>query len=95
MMENVQTKCIIFGEAFTVRVKKFRQNLPENYSKSTKIAITAWKISKIFRGSLPPDPPEPFLFLNQHQISSAEKNTLEKYIEIMAPPFEISRYATD
>ena len=33
-----------------MRVKKFNQNLPENYSKSTKIAITACKFSKIFPG---------------------------------------------
>ena len=37
------------------RVQKFKQNLPENYSKSTKIAITAYKFSKIFRRSMPPD----------------------------------------
>ena len=39
-----------------------------------------------------PDPPEVFLFLNQLQISSAEKDTLEIYTP--PPPFKISRYAT-
>ena len=34
---------------------------------------------------MPPDPLRPFLFLGQLQIISAEKNTLEKYVEIMAP----------
>ena len=35
--------------------------LNENYLKSNKRAITACKFSKIFRGSLPPDPPRAFL----------------------------------
>ena len=64
-IENVQTKCIIFGEALRSRVKKFKQNLREDYTKSTKIAITACKFSKLFRGSMPSDPLEPFLRLNQ------------------------------
>ena len=51
----------IFGEALRIRVKKFKQNLTENYSKSTKIAITSCKFSKIFRGSMPPDPSRAFL----------------------------------
>ena len=34
---------------------------------------------------MPPVPPELFVFLNQLQICSAEKNTLEKNVEIMAP----------
>ena len=41
--------------------------------KLTKIAITTCKCSKFFRGSMPPDPLKPFLFLNQLQISSAKK----------------------
>ena len=73
LIKNVRTKCNIFGEALRTRVKKFKQNLAEEYAKSTKIAITACKFSKFFRGSMPPDPLEPFLFLNQLQISSAEK----------------------
>ena len=35
---------------------------------------------------MPPDLLEPFLCLNQLQISSAETNTLEKNVEIMPPP---------
>ena len=61
VIENVRTKCIMFGEALRIRVKKFKQNLAENYSKSTKIAITACKFSKIFWGSMPPDYPRAFL----------------------------------
>ena len=85
--KTCETKCIIFGEALRIRVKKFKQNLSENHLKSTKITITACKFSKIFRGSMSPNPLEPFLCLNELQISSAEKNTLEK----SAPPFKISR----
>ena len=45
---------------------------------------------------MPPDPLEHFLFLNKLQICSAEKNTLEKNVEIVTPsPFKISRYATE
>ena len=92
----MRTKCIIFGEALKIRVKRFEHNLREKYSKSTNIAVTACKFSKVFRVSKPPDPLKLFLFLNQLQISSAEKNTLEKNVEIMALPLFliISRYAT-
>ena len=55
---NVRAKGITFGEALRIWVKKFKHNLPENYLKSTKKAITACKFSKIFRGSMPPDPLE-------------------------------------
>ena len=55
-LENVRTKCIIFDEAPRIRVKKFEQNLRENYLESTKITITPCKFSKIFQGSMPPDP---------------------------------------
>ena len=41
IIDNVRTKCIIFGEA----LKKFKQNLRENYSKSSKTAIT---VSELF-----------------------------------------------
>ena len=70
--ENVRTKCIVCGEALRIRV--------ENYSKSTKIAITARKLTKFFRESMPPDPLQHFLFLNQLQICSSEKKyALKKY----------------
>ena len=81
------------GEALRIRVKKFKHNLTENYSKSTKIAITACKFSKIFRGSVPPDSLELFLILNQLQISSAEKKTQKKCGNYAPLPFKISRYA--
>ena len=41
LIENVRTKCIIFGETLKTWVKKFEQNLAENCSKSTKITIRA------------------------------------------------------
>ena len=40
VIENVRTKSMIFGEGLRIRVNKFKQNLPENYSKN-------------FRGSMP------------------------------------------
>ena len=67
------TKMHHFGKGFRIRVKKLKQNLPENYTESTKIAITACKFSKFFRRYIPPDPLKPFLFLNQLQICSAKK----------------------
>ena len=79
------TKCVILLEALRIGVKKFKQNLLEIYSESTKIAITARKFSKNFRGSMPPDPLGSLLFLNQLKIGSAEKNTLEKNVEVVAP----------
>ena len=93
LIENVRTKCIIFGEALRIRVKQFRQNLPENYSQSTKVAITACNFSKNFRGSMPPGPLQLFLLLNQHQICSVEKIHVKK-CENFDPPFKISRYAS-
>ena len=81
----MRKKCIIFGEALRTRVKKFKQNLAENYSKSTKIAIRACTFLKIFRESMPPNPLETFLFLNQLQISSAKKIALEKNVKMMPP----------
>ena len=61
IIENVRTKCIILGEALRIKVKKFKHNLPETYSKSTKIAITASKFSKNFPGGMPLDPLRAFL----------------------------------
>ena len=52
------------------------------------------QIYKIFRGSMPPIPLESCLFLYQLQITSAEKYTHKKNMEIKASPFKISCYAT-
>ena len=45
---------------------------------------------------MPPEPLELFLFLNQLQICSAKKYTLEKNVKIMPPPppFKFFRYTT-
>ena len=52
-------------------------------------------IFKKFPGACPRTPLESFLCFKQLQISSAEKTTLKKCVEIMHPPlFKISRYAT-
>ena len=85
----MRTKYIIFGEALRLRVQEFKRNLPKNYSKSTKIAITptACKFSKIFRVACPRTPLEPFLFVNQLRISSAEKKYAKKKCGNYASPF--------
>ena len=88
IIENVRTTCIIFDERLRIKVKKCKQNLPEIYSKSTKMAITACKFSKIYRGSMPPDPLKPFVFLNQLQISSAEKLRLKKMWKLWPSPLK-------
>ena len=91
--KNVRTKCIIFIKALKIRLKNFKHNSRENYSKSTKIAITPCKFSKFFRKIISPDPRELFLFLYQLQISSVEKIDAGKEWKL-CPPFTISRYAT-
>ena len=55
VIENVWTKCIIFGEALRLSIKTFNQNLSANYSKSTKIAIAASHVnySKFFQEACP------------------------------------------
>ena len=81
----MRTKCIIFGEALKIRGKKFKQNLPEIYSKSTKTASTACTFSNVFRRTCPQTSLVTFLLLNQLQICSVKKNnTLERNVEIMA-----------
>ena len=53
----------IFGEALRIRVKKFKQNFTENYSKTTKIAIEACTFLKISGGAYPRTSREPFPLL--------------------------------
>ena len=79
----------IFGEAPRIRVKKFKHSLPENYSKSTKIAISLQQhvnFQKFLGGACPRTPLELSWFY-QLQISSAEKKKIRwKNVEIMPPP---------
>ena len=77
IIENLRTKCIIFGETLRFRGKKFKQNLTKNCSKNTKMVTTVCKLSKIFRGSIAPDPPRAFFILKMQQIILREKTTLE------------------
>ena len=72
-----------------IRVKKIKQILPDNYLKRTKIVFTACTFSKFSGGGCSRTPLELFLFLNQLQICSAEKNMFEKYVKIMAPLLQI------
>ena len=53
IIETVRTNCIIFGEALKVKGQTYIQTLPENCLKSTKMAITLYKFSKM---SMSPDP---------------------------------------
>ena len=62
-----------FANHFGIRVKKFKQHLPENYSKSTKIAITECRFSKIIRGSMPPDLPRAFNIPNYEFVFSSPR----------------------
>ena len=75
----------MFGETAAIRVNKFNQTLHENYSKSTKIAITACEFSKIFRGNMPPDPLELSCFSISFKFVLSKKITFEKNVEIMPP----------
>ena len=76
-----------------IRVKKFNQNFPENYSKSTKIAITACNFSKIFRGSMPPDPPRALLVSQSASNLFCQKTIRLTEMWKLWPPFNVSRYA--
>ena len=90
----MRTKFNIFGEALRIRVKEFKHNFPKNHLKSTKIAITSCKFSKIIRGNMPRYPLVSILFLNQLQISFAEKIRLTENVEIMPPPLLLKIFAT-
>ena len=85
IIENVRTKRIIFGEAPSIRVKKFKQNLRENYSKSNKIAITACEFSKLLRGSMLSDLPKAFLLSQSgFKVVLPNKKTIKNNEKIMA-----------
>ena len=89
MIKNVQTKCIISGEAPRIRVKNFKRNLPENYSKSTKLAICVQHVNfQKFLGRACPRTPLELSWFNQLQICSAEKKVLEKIWKLCPSPFK-------
>ena len=69
-------KCMIF-KALKIAVKIFKQNLHENYAKSTKIAFTACKFSKFFRRSMSPVP-RLSCFSCSFKLILSKENTLEK-----------------
>ena len=96
----MRTKGIIFGEVRIIKVKKFKQNLSENYSKSTKYTackfakLYSMEICKIFPGEHAPDPPRAFLVIQSASNLYGQKKKLEKNVEIMPSPFLVFRYAT-
>ena len=63
IIETVRKKCIIFAEALQIGSQKHQQNLPENCSKSTEMAITVGQISKISREACPRTRLKSFLLL--------------------------------
>ena len=71
----MRTKCIVFGEALRIRVKKFKQNLREIIQNAPKKLLQHTDFQNCFGSAYP-----------RTQIGSAEKNTHEKNIEIIAPP---------
>ena len=86
IIENVQTKCIIFGETLRFKGKQFKQNLPQNCSKSANMATAICKFSKTFQGSISPDPLVPFLLsIFFKTILPERKNALENMANLGAP----------
>ena len=88
IIENVRTKCIIFSEALRIRVKKLSINKIwlKIIQNALKWPLEHVHFQKSFGGACPRTSLEPFLFLHQLQISSAEKKkTLENNVEIMPP----------
>ena len=78
-----------------LRLKKFNHNSPKNYLKGTKIAISLQHVNfQKFLGGACPRTTLELSWFNQLQISSAEKNTLEKMWKLCPLLFKIFRYAT-
>ena len=70
------------GDALKIRGKKFNKVCPTTVQNALKSEVTVREFSKIFWRSMPPNPLEPFLFLNLLQINSAKKNYAWKNVEI-------------
>ena len=82
----MQTNCIVFGKALRIKVKQFKHNLPENYSKSTKITITTCKFSKISGGACPRTPL--FSFLISFKLVLPKKIRWKKWGNYAPSPFK-------
>ena len=87
-------------EALRNKVKKFKLNLSENYSKSTEIAIPARNFLNFFRGSMPSDPQQNlFCFaINSKLISSTIRNSKYSYpivtssfLKVTCPPLLLGK----
>ena len=72
-----RNKMHLFGETLRIRGTKFKGNLPENCLKSIKMATTISKFSNFFRGSLPLNSLEPYLFSIRFKIILPEKMRLK------------------
>ena len=80
--QKCTSKMHLFGETLKFRGKKCKQNSHKNCSKSTKMATTVYKFSKIFRGSMPPDSLESFSFSICFKVILPETTTFEIYVKI-------------
>ena len=71
-------------------------NKIKNCSKSAKMATTLYTFSKMFRASVPPDPPRSFFIPNMLQNNSAEKSTLKNKANWGAPSLKkVLEYVAD
>ena len=86
---------MIFGEALRITGKKNKQNLRENCSKSTEMAITVCKFSKMFREACPRSPINLFCSSFCFKLILLGKTTLEKMSKFGAPSLKKSKYAPD
>ena len=64
----------VFGKALKIRGQNYKQNLPKNCSKSTKMAITVSNFQICFGRACPRTSQESFLLLKLLEINSDEKN---------------------
>ena len=77
---------------------KNKQSLSQNCAKSTKMATAVCEFSKLFWGSMSPDPPRAFFIVNIYirQNNSAQNNTLENMANWGTPYVkEFLEYVTD
>ena len=69
-----------------LEAKKLNKICHKNCSKSAKMAITVSKFLKTFRGSIPPDPLEPYFCSSIClKLTFRKKNTLKKCKNFMPP----------
>ena len=84
-----EQNAFIFDKTLKIRGHNYKQNLPENCSKSTKRAFTACKLSKIFRGASPRTPKSRFCYSSCLKFHlCCRKPRLKKWRNLMPPPWK-------